>query len=296
MPHKTIIKIFSASTLLLTFVRFMQLMFTINPENGFSTTEGLAKINTVLYTVMVIIAAIPTFFSAVSSNRQPTRLPKPKNYPILTTVNFIMAVTLLCSAGYTYITAAAFGFYVGLKILLLLLSAIWFLFYAIAGVKEIKLPNILSLAPVFLCLFRLIENFVSHNGLANISENIIAILYLSLLLLFFLLQSKILCKVSVRKSCRHIFPITLLTFMFMAVANIAPLIMIITGNKNMLHTASVFNVESFILGCYALIFTMELYSKSKWPASSQKQHSVEFMDKTVAKTDNSKFYIDHTEE
>ncbi len=277
MPHKNILQIFSLSTFFTVVLRFFQLYFTIDTKTGFSVTGRYEKINIILYVLMLVLIALPTFFSAVSSNRQPTRAPIPKSFPLLTISNFVVAICFLAKAGILFLSLEALVFYDVLGILLYLVSAVWFIIYGTAGLVKIKLPVVFSIAPIFLYLYQLVSLFISHNGLTNISENIISTIYLCVLLYYLLLQSKILCRITIRKTSRVIFPIGLLTFMLMAVGNLPALAIRLIGSGDVLHSSSVFNIEYFVLGLYALIFTLQLYSKSKWPTSPY-QRSTERME------------------
>ena len=294
MPHKHILQIFSVCTVIAAILRFAQLFFTIDGATGFSVPGSYEKVNIIVYALLVLIIAIPTFFSAVSSNRQPTRAPIPKSFPLLTVANFLIAVCMLATAGYKFLILETYSLLGLLELCLLLVSAIWFILYASAGFVKIKLPVAFSIAPVLLYLFKLISIFISHNGLANISENIILTLFLCSMLYFFLLQSKILCKVVIRKSSRHIFPVAVLTFMLMVISNIPTLLITLIGKSDILHTSSVVNLEYIVVGAYALIFTLQLYSKNKWPASHY-QHSTEHME-TNEPNPNNTFVMEHKEE
>ena len=291
MPHKVIMRIFAASAVLATFLRFAQLFFTIEASTGFSADGYYEKVNIIIYGVMVLLIGIPSFFSAVSSNRQPTRAPIPKSFPLLTICNFLVAGCLLVVAGIRCVSLENLTALSIIELIVLLISAVWFIIYGIAGIVTIKLPTALSIAPVLLYLFKLINVFISHNGLASISENLIETLFLCSLLLFFLLQSKILCKITIRKSSRIIFTVALITFALMLIGNLPPLFMGLVGKGELLHSSSVFDFEYVLVGTYAFIFTMQLYSKSKWPPSIY-THTTERMETTsVDPTTKTKFII-----
>ena len=294
MPHKVILRIFTVSAVLVTFLRFAQLFFTIETSTGFSVHGYYEKVNVIIYAVMVLLFAIPSFFSAFSSNRQPTRAPIPKSFPILTVSNFIVAIYLLVTAGVGVINLANLTTLPIIELILLIISAVWFIIYGIAGIVKIKLPNALSISPIILLLVKLINIFISHNGLANISENLIETLFLCSLLLFFLLQSKILCRVTIRKSSRIIFTVAIITFLLMLIGNVPPLLINLLGRGELLHTSSIFNLEYVIFGTYAFVFTMQLYSKSKWPTSIE-SHSTEHMETISDPTTHTKFIIDPKE-
>lgn len=294
MPHKIILRIFAACAALATLLRFAQLYFTIDGATGFSVLGSYEKVNIIIYALIFVLIAIPTFFSAVSSNRQPTRAPIPKSFPLLTAANFVVAICLIATACFKFMALETYAPLALLELLLLLVSGVWFMLYATAGLVKIKLPTALSMTPIFLYLFKLISIFISHNGLANISENIIETLFLCALLYFFLLQSKILCKVTIRKTSRHIFPVALVTFMLMLIGDIPTLLISLVGKTEVLHTSSTFNLEYLIVGVYALIFTLQLYSKNKWPASHY-QHSTEHMEINTPNQNNA-FIMEHKDE
>lgn len=294
MPHKTILRIFLGCTILALILRFSQLFFTIDGETGFSVAGSYEKINVVMYALLLLVIALPAFFSAVSSNRQPTRAPLPKSFPLLTVGNFIVSLSMLATAAFKFIKLETYSVLPLLELLLLLVSAVWFMLYGAVRFAKFKLPTALSIAPVLLYLFKLISVFISHNGLANISENIFLVLFLCAILYFFLLQSKILCKVTIRKTSRAIFPVALVTFMLMALCNLPTLFITLVGKADLLHTSSSFNLEYVIVGAYALMFTLQLYSKSKWPKSHY-EHSTEHME-SDAPNQNNTFIMQHKEE
>ncbi len=294
MPHKVILRIFTICAVLVTFFRFAQLFFTIEASTGFSAGGYFEKVNVVIYGVMLLLIVIPSFFSAVSSNRQPTRAPIPKSFPLLTVSNFLVAIYLLVSTGFRLINPISLTPLLIIELILSIVSAVWFVVYAMAGIVDIKLPTALSISPIILLLVKLINIFISHNGLANISENLIESLFLCSLLLFFLLQSKILCRFTVRKSSRIIFTVAVVTFMLMLIDNFPPLFINLIGKGELLHTSSIFNLEYVMFGTYAFVFTMQLYSKSKWPTSIE-SHSTEHMETISDPTTHTKFIIDPKE-
>ena len=150
MPHKIILRIFVVCAALATVLRFAQLYFTIDGATGFSVLGAYEKINIIIYALLLLIIVIPAFFSAVSSNRQPTRAPIPKSFPLLTVANFVVATCMIATAGFKFIALEAYSLLALLELFLLLVSGVWFIIYATAGFVKIKIPTALSIAPIFL--------------------------------------------------------------------------------------------------------------------------------------------------
>ena len=82
--------------------------------------------------------------------------------------------------------------------------------------------------------------------------------------------------------------------MLMVISNIPTLLITLIGKSDVLHTSSVVNLEYIVVGAYALIFTLQLYSKSKWPTSHY-QHSTEHME-TNEPNPNNTFVMEQDEE
>ncbi len=263
MKHKHLLFICGGGALCVTILRALQLLNLIDGTTGFEKIGSpYFGANIIVYTVIGLISVVSSVLTAYLSKRQPVCPPDMSLSPSLAVVCFIMALYYLCSAGVYLLTSQMkLGTFGLLYMLFLLLNVVFYIFYGASAFGGVKLPKLLSIAPILLVGYNLVSAFISYTGVVNISDNIFQCLFLCSALFFFLLHGKILSEVDIRRSARLIFPTSLLVLLFGCASALSPIIVGIIGKGALLHTSPVGLIENVFVLTYACTFTFNLYKK-----------------------------------
>lgn len=287
MKHSKIMSVFSVCCIAAVVLRILQLRFLIDGDTGFAKTGlGNTRCLILTYVLMIVCAAVTAFVTTYSSKRQPTQAPDIKQCKAIVPAAFLIVVY----NAYSLISLAVSGNLSKIRLLLavlLLLNIVFFTLYGASAFVNIRVPAILSIIPVLLSGYRLIEEFLSYNGVVNISENLFTIGFMCFQTVFFLLHAKILCNTEVRRSCRLLLPVSAFTFGFSAVCTLPSLLIYMFGGAEKLHNFDSSHIGFIIIGIYALVFTMFLYSKKRMPR--KEFHTTATMDRDPNET---VFYTD----
>ncbi len=263
MKHKYILAISLGGVGCAFLLRTLQLLSLTEASTGFGKLGApYSGLNIAIYIITVLIAAAIFTVTSFFSKRQPVSAPDMSLSPSLSICCFTMAVFHLLQLG-RYMLAGGeitttFG---ALYLILLVLSAVFYIFYGVSGFNPIKFPKALTVAPLLLCGYNLISAFIGYTGMANISDSVYECIFLCLCLFFFLLHGKILSAVEIRRSSRMIFPVALLTALFGVLTALAPLFTALLGGAALLHTSPADTITAIIPTLYILIFTLNLYKK-----------------------------------
>lgn len=287
MQHERIIRCIMYGTFGMTLARVSQLLFMIDGETGFfKSDKNTTLLRLVTYAVMLLLGVGILLATGFCSRRQPTKAPDTKKSIPLAVMSGVMAVYCIYDSSSALLEG--FNATTLVRAVISLVCVIFFSLYALSGTAKIKIPPILSVAPVFLMLYKTVYKFFSFNGMAVISENALEILLLAFGCIFFLLYSKILCDVTVRKASRQIFFVGAITFALSAVTFVSPLVVKAIGKGEILHSPTL-EFENVLIGIYALVFVLSLYSKRN--LNKRALPSVEKLDIDDANTENSFFYM-----
>lgn len=256
MTNKKITVLCCTSTLAAVVIRLLQLLFFIDTETGFSKTDSLSGTMLIVgYILIALCIASVLVFSTFFNQSQPTKSPV-ESKP-LGIMAFVMCIYNIYSLAAT--TIAGLQGMATVKMILLLLNIIFFLLYGISHFTATKAAPMLSLAPVITSLYITVEQFLSYNGVANISENVFNIFYMCLQTLFFLHHSKIICSTEMRRSCRLVLPVANLSFALAAICTVPQLLLYATIGSEALHSSGATSFGALFTGIYALCFATELY-------------------------------------
>ena len=266
MKHKNILVIFSGFTAVAVILRTLQLMFLIEHSTGFDKNNANNGYIAIAIYALYFVFAIGTyvlvnFFSKI----QPSSRPEIEKSPFLAAVSLVLSAFLLISSASTVVFSDFTENMASntLSLLTGLFSFLFFLLYGMGKWAKIKLPSGFTVAPIIYFVYRLVISFINYTGVTNISENILDIIFLCLALLFFLLHGKILSGIEVRKSCRQILSLGLLTFFFGCLNSLPPILTVALGFESELHSMPSFGTLEYLLfGIYALTFTLYLYGNN----------------------------------
>ena len=263
MKHKYITNLSAAGIGACLLLRVLQLLVLTDGSTGFgklgAAYEGL---NIAVSALTVLVAAGILVISSFFSKRQPVTAPDTTLSPALSVYSLIFAIYNLFAAGIFLLKGNEIGKPLNtLYLLLLLLSAVFFIFYGISGFGSVKCPKLLSVAPLLLCGYQLIAAFISYTGMANVSDNVYECLFLCCCLFFFLLHGKIISSVDMRRSARLMLPTAWLTILFGLITSVPPIVVAILGGSSLLHTPIATSVASLFPTIYAALFASALYKK-----------------------------------
>ena len=256
MKHKYIISVALVGALGLVVARTIQLKMLIDGATGFGKPGSAA--NAAIYIISTLILAATFVVSGFFSKRQPVRCPNIRLSPGLAVMNLVLVVYHFYGIGTHIINSRDLTSTFSLIYLLFLLLTISFhLIYGISALSEnIKVPKLLSLAPVLLAGYKLVDSFIGSIGVSLISENVYECLFYCLLLFFFLQHGKIIAGIEIRRAARIILPAALMLFSVGCITSAAPMVALITGTK--LHAS----LNGDILpALYAVFFVLALYRK-----------------------------------
>ncbi len=256
MKHKYILAISACGALGITVMRALQLKSLIDGATGFGKPGS--GLNSAIYILTALIVAAILIISGFFSKRQPARSPNMRLSPGLAVMNLVLVVYHFYEIGTFVINNQNLTSTFSLVYMLFLLLAIAFhTLYGISALSEsIKVPKILSLAPILLAGYKLVETFIGSIGVSLISDNVYECLFLCIVLFFFLQHGKIIAGIEIRRSARIMLPTALLVFALGCVTSLAPILALCTGAK--LHS----NINGDIfLALYALFFMLALYKK-----------------------------------
>ena len=263
MKHKYITTLSLVGIVVCLVLRVLQLLVLIEGKTGFGKIEtAYSGLNIAVYVLTALVVAGIFVLCSFFSKRQPASAPDTTLSPALSVFSFFMAMSNLFTAvGYLLSGNDIINPYGALYLLLLLLSAIFFVFYGISGFGTVKCPKLLSVAPLLLWGYELVAAFISYTGMANISDNVYECLALCCILFFFLLHGKIISSVDLRRSARLMLPTAWLTALFGLLASVPPLIVAILGGSQLLHHSPFGSFALLFPTIYALIFASALYKK-----------------------------------
>ncbi len=263
MKHNYIVKLSALGVVCSLVLRVLQLLILTDADTGFGKVGApYSGLNIAVYLMTALMAAGIFVMTSFFSKRQPVAAPDTTISPGLSVFSFIMAVYMLClTAVHMLIGEGISNPYATLRLILLLLSAIFFIFYGLSGFGTIKCPKALTVAPLILAGYDLVAAFISYTGMANISDNVYECIFLCLGLLFFLLHGKIISSVDIRRSARLLFPVTYLAVFFGFLQSIPPILVAVLGGANMLHSSIFTSVTTIFPTVYILLFTSSMYKK-----------------------------------
>lgn len=262
MKQGKIWAIFSFSTAIAVVLRLLQTAFFIDNETGFSKSGGTnTAVLAITYGIIVICAVAVFIATTFLSNLQPIHAPDIKTHKGLAVTAFLQAIYGL----YTLASVSVDGLRGSNTVyaVLLLLNVVFFCLYGISAFADIKLTPLLSLMPIFSSLFVLISKFLSYNGVANISENILSIFFMCLQTVFYLYHAKIICDTESRRSCRLILPIGCFTAFCGLICTLPQIMLYTVGGSEVLHNSGATELGFLFTAIYAIAFITSLYSKKE---------------------------------
>lgn len=283
-----IVKTVSASAIIATVMRVIQLLTVIETKTGFLKTDR----NSIYIIVGTYIVIALAFIATVLANtlwiaRQPLNAPNPKNSVPLSIISNVLAFyCLYSSAKYALSGIALINV---LLSLLALVCGIYFVLFSISGVTKINLPRIMSLSPVAFVLTKTLVTFFNFNGMAVISENVLEILFYCANCIYFLKFAKIIYGTEIRKSSRGVLLFGNISFVLALVSQLSPIVVRAIGKDEVLHSSAGSDPATILFGTFAFIFTLALYSKNNIE-KRENEEKVDILEIETQVDDNNFYY------
>lgn len=260
MPFKKIISLFSIATAAMVGLRTFELMFFVDSATGFIKKNHISAVGSTVCGVGIIFLIVGIYLlSYFGCRRQPTKLPTKENAPVMPFAAIIAAFYFVANG--LMLKDVAFDTFTLLKCIFAAFSIGFMVYYIFTFTKGNKVPFFLVIAPTAFTFVKLLEVFFQTSSLATIGENIILIVLMCFVVLFFQLHAKILTKTTIRKSSRKILPIGLCAVALCCVYSLPPFIITALGRSTRLHEKTTAqNLSLILLSVYILAFVLSLYN------------------------------------
>ena len=271
MNDKKFFSVLAVGAVLTAVLRFIQLFFLVDGKTGFVWEETAAAVGNIAVTVITLLCFLVVLIITTAFNkRQPIGAPKVSNHLPLVVTGFLMAGYFLVSSAVTAVSLGSASKIEYLKLALELLCTVFFVFFSVSGLSsDVKVPQALALAPIFYGGYELIFAYMDCRGVANISDNIYKLAFLSFMLLFYLFEGKLLANAECRKSARLMLPVASFCLIFGTICTLPPLFMSLIGKRSALHTTDL-PIGYLIAAVFAISFCAAMYREAKTPSGIER--------------------------
>lgn len=249
---------FSASALLVSLIaRFVQLKFVCEENTGFFKPE-FKTVGNVLLFIIFAFAAIAAVFAAIS-HRSPEH--PPKSSAGLLIASFFMSGGILCTLLGTHTAVNGLSFQITLLNISGFAAAAFFVLFGLQRVASFDIPKFFYCIPVIYMICRISYDFSIISSLAVISDNIIILAAHCAGVYYFLQFAKLYLSEDTELNFRKLLASGILTVIFSFTATLPNLIMFISTGSKYLHITVTEAVSIFVMGVFALVFTLCHFSK-----------------------------------
>ncbi len=291
MRFKHIMWFFAVTLCSATFIRTLQLLFTIDAETGFIKSEY--RTVGIVMTVIICVAAFASVAVGASVRRCPIKMPKVK--PLLGVGAILLGVSVLAevfapatvssSNLYVVIALEAFGFFAGA----------FFIAYGLKAFVDYKLPTPLFMIPVIYWAIKLIYMFMSMATLSLITDNILICAAYASSLVFMLEFAKLANKINIETTSRMLMASGMCSTVFSFTTSFPRLAVVATGNSAVLHESVFSAVTMLVTGIFTVLFIV-YYFRNKNLSHRHRKHAADskrFM--PVDESSQYQFYLGKTE-
>ena len=258
MKHKTLYVGFGFSLLALLVLRVCQLAFAIESTTGFYKPE-YENFSFVSAAAIIISVAAITYFSFTDIVGSSKIEGKPLAiFCILSAVGFVLKAYFLAFNS----SPSLMGIYLVTALLSLVCGAVYLLYaYSLLKGQKIK-PHFLAIVPVF-WIFELIGIFVRSSDVSALSERFFETVTAALCVIFSLYLVKEKAGMLTNISTKIMVAISLTASVFCIILSLSPLLIILFGKGNLLHSFSYANIVYLAYGIYipAYVFTTFKHKK-----------------------------------
>ncbi|MGI6772367.1 MAG: hypothetical protein GX264_03660 [Clostridiales bacterium] len=268
--------IFAIASLIILPIRTFQLIKLVDPKTGFFT-DGSNPTVIILYTVIVLVALIMLGASYASANIPASVPPSGKKRP-LGIVSAVFAVSFLIDAivqitsvvvmlgdktevALPTLTAQNAWFPLVFQALFALVSTVYFFAVAISyitGKTSYTNNRLMALAPLLWAFCRMIFRFMRAISFVKVSELLLELFAIALLIVFFMAFARISSDVNRKGTMWIIFGAGLSSAMLLLCISVPRIILVLTGNSEMLVNHSPLEYADFPAALFILTYILTI--------------------------------------
>ncbi|OJU16553.1 MAG: hypothetical protein BGN88_03620 [Clostridiales bacterium 43-6] len=238
--------------------RVFQLTGT-DPTTGFFKAEAVAANNAIM-TGFLGVSLLLVVLGRISKS-YPKRIHSP-SVP-MAAASFVMSAGVFTYFGVTLFTLTSITPMDMLYAFLTVGSAVYFIWQGLAYLGYLHFSTILTAFPVLAAALRLGITFVRFNGISSIAENLIDVIMMSVVLLFWLFHGRMFSDIGFRKSAKWVYG-TGLAASLISLAGMGPRFFVyFFYGSNKLHETTIPYFIDVLTAVYIVIFLASTYQSLK---------------------------------
>lgn len=245
----------SVATIAAIVMRLIMAFFITDQKSGFVNSENIAY---ALFIVLIILAAaVAVFLQVFFGKKENFRSADFEGAPrIVISILLSFAVILDIGVNKTGVLVPVW------MARLYVAVAVVFIAYLIFSAFKKETEPLLSVIPVVFWLLRLVMTFIEFSSISNTVDNIIELVTLGVILIFFLTYSKAICLDADQKLLRNLNALSFLSCYMAFITAVPKAVIVFSGHAGILHQ----NNRSFLLtlltGVYILFFVFQNNKKA----------------------------------
>ena len=255
MQFKKILLFFMVALPLSIALRFFQIVYVIEAETGFFAQEFEGYGNAMTLVIFAFSIAMAVF--AFLSRREPKEAIRPNTVMSIGAVMFGFSV-LYELAAETFPPVVK-PWQVTLLNVTGLVTAAYFILFAMKRFINIPLPNDFAIIPTVYLILRVICDFTAISSLALISDNLLLMAVYSVSLLFMLNFAKFYNNAGGENSARKLLASGLSAVILCATQSVPHILVNLLFDYEYNHTSMAANVTVFFMGIFIATFTFSNY-------------------------------------
>jgi len=232
----------------------------VDPITGFFLSGWQRRGNIIILITLIVVIAL-TVLGRILKNNPDT---PPKRSKVLAVSALVLAAAfvvdlfqILRSNMFSHALEAS-GMLLGLYIaalVLTVLSAAFFVIYAICLFTGAKVYFLLPIMPILLGAARVLIDFTQNSGIANIEESIYGIFHLCMLLLFWLMHGRMISQADSPRATRWIYGVGISAALLSFMNTLSFYLLYLMGGGHRLH-ATPPGIVYLVIGAYIVVFLM----------------------------------------
>ena len=247
----------SVATVAAIVMRTVMAFFIIDQNSGFVNNENMAY--AVFIIVIILAAAAVVYLQALTSPLEKLKAPDFAGvFRIIISILLALAIAFDVSVNQT-----SYLLPLWMTRAYTVISVIFMAYLMFSAFKR-ETPPLLSVIPVIFWLLRLVMAFLEFSSVSNTVENLLELLTICIILLFFLTYGKAICLEPVVKLLRKLNALTYLACYMAFVTAIPKAVIVFSGYENILHENNRSFIVTLLTGFYILLFIFKNNKKSRF--------------------------------
>ncbi len=238
-------------------LRTLQLLFTVDYVTGFYH-NGKETIGTVLLIMILLSSLFMGIFARLTFSRPDN---PPKSNIITAICSVALCVGIFGEIFIQSLPSSVLPWQAFLLQAMSILTAIYFLCYALTFIVDFNIPKILSVLPVIYLIIKIVCDFTVISKLAIISDNILTIAAYCLNLLFFLQLAKFYNGIDSDICFKKLLSFGLPAVILSVTSSVPNIIVNIISNGSYFHTSLGANISLLFFGTFILSYLISYFYK-----------------------------------